>query len=725
MEAMSTDASQAASNMPASVDVFSDQAAVQQIEHLKHQLREYNHQYYVLDDPQVSDAEYDQLFQQLLFLEAKYPQYLTPDSPTQRVGGQASALLKAVAHTKPMLSLNNGFADEDVKAFDRRIREALLKQAVTTQHAGYCCSLKLDGVGLSLRYENGHLVQAATRGDGQIGEDVTANIRAIQSIPLQLRHPLAGSLEVRGEVILHRRDFERLNVQQAAREERQFVNPRNAAAGTLRQLDASIVAQRRLRFYAYGVGDVPDAFFALCADEATSAPTPVATSFAELPSVGLTQYKLLNTLQRLGMPVVPEREHAPDLAGLLAYHHRIAALRTQLPFDIDGVVYMLNALPQQQILGFVARAPRFALAHKFPAQEAFTQLLGIDVQIGRTGALTPVARLAPVFVGGVTVTNATLHNEDEIARKDVRVGDQVVVRRAGDVIPEVVTSVPGQRLADSQAYHLPTLCPACGAKVVRLPDETISRCSGGLICPAQRRQALLHFVQRRAMNIEGAGEKLIDVLLNQNLVQTIADLYALKHESLIDLPRLGEKSVEKLLTQIEASKTVPLPRLIFALGIRHVGETTAKDLARHFGTLEALMAASTEQLLQVHDVGPVVAQSVAGFFAEPHNREVVSRLQIQGVQPERIKTTLSGQADAVSASPLFQRKIVLTGTLQTLTRDEAMQRIEQAGGQVVSSVSKKTDYVVAGEQAGSKLSQAIALGVAVIDETALLALLTP
>lgn len=690
--------------------------ALERIAQLRSELNEHNYFYYTLDAPRVSDAEYDALFRELAALENDHPESQSPDSPTQRVGGTASGVFKAVAHRRPMRSLNNGLTPDDIEAFDRRIRDTLIKagQAPTVR---YSCTLKLDGVAMSLRYEQGRLVQAATRGDGEVGEDVTANVRAIRAVPLTLRTALPGVLEVRGEVIMLRKSFEQLNAAQAKSGERLFVNPRNATAGTLRQLDAGIVARRDLRFYAYGVGETPEAWPAF----EPSAQAAGASERLSKSSPPTTQSELLDCLQTLGLPVVPQRELHSDVAGLLAYHARIATLRIDLPFDIDGVVYCIDSLAMQNQLGFVARAPRFALAHKFAPQEAYTELLAIDVQVGRTGALTPVARLAPVFVGGVTVTNATLHNEDEIRRKDLRVGDQVVVRRAGDVIPEVAAPVLDLRPADAEPYQLPNLCPVCGSAALRLPDETITRCTGGLVCPAQRRQAVLHFVQRRAMNIEGAGEKLIDQLLERGLIKTVADLYTLDVVTLSELPRFGEKSALKLIEQIQASKTHPLPRLLFALGIRHVGETTARDLAQHYSTLDNVMKADASSLMQVHDVGPVVAQSVARFFAEPHNREVVYRLRELGV--ETPPYTSVGRSVKTGADPLAGRRFVLTGALPSLEREVAAEALRAAGASVATAVTKKTDYVVAGDKPGSKLRDAEALGIAVLDEAGLLALL--
>jgi DNA ligase (NAD+) len=589
-----------------------------------------------------------------------------------------------------MLSLNNAFADDEVEAFDRRAREALESEAVE-----YACEPKFDGLAVSLAYEHGHLVRGATRGDGYEGEDVTANLRTVRSIPLRLHGARAPRLlEVRGEVILYRKDFERLNAQQRDRGEKTFVNPRNAAAGSLRQLDSRVTARRPLRFFAYGIGEVE--------------------GFTLPP----TQAGLLDLLGELGLPVCAERRTARGVSGLLAYYRELEARRAKLPYEIDGVVYKVNRLADQERLGFVARAPRFAVAHKFPAEEATTELLAIEVQVGRTGAITPVARLKPVFVGGVTVTNATLHNEDELHRKDIRVGDTVVVRRAGDVIPEVVRAVPGSRKARAPLFHVPARCPVCGSAVARLPDEAVARCTGGLFCPAQRKQALLHFASRRAMDIEGLGEKLVDQLVDAELVKTPADLYALDVERLAALERMGEKSARNLIDALERSKHTTLARFVYALGIRNVGEATARDLARHFGALDPLIVADEAALEEVPDVGPIVAMSIRRFFAERHNRDVIAALRRHGVHWEE------GAARAAApAGRLAGKTFVLTGTLPTLSREEATAMITGLGGKVTGTVSKKTDYVVVGAEPGSKLAKAEALGVATLDEDGLKKLL--
>ena len=656
---------------------------------LREALARYNHQYYVLDAPTVPDAQYDALFCELQQLEAAHPELLTPDSPTLRVGAAPRDGFQEVTHRVPMLSLNNGFSEADIHNFDRRVREGLGLVEVD-----YACEPKFDGLAVSLLYRNGVLVEGSTRGDGETGEDVTANLRTIRAIPLRL--PLADPppvLEVRGEVLMLKQDFAALNAAQAACGEKAFVNPRNAAAGALRQLDPALTAHRPLSFFAYGVGEVAG---------------------LELPP---THASLMDLLARLHFPVAPERAVVRGVAGLLQYFERIGRQRAALRYDIDGVVYKVDAFRLQQALGFVSRAPRFAIAHKFPAEEALTEVVDIDIQVGRTGALTPVARLKPVFVGGVTVTNATLHNEDEIRRKDIRIGDQVWVRRAGDVIPEVVAVVLAQRSDNARQFVMPMRCPVCGSAVTRTADEAISRCSGGLFCPAQRKQALLHFAQRRAMDIDGLGEKLVDQLVDGGLVHAAPDLYTLALEPLAQLPRMGMKSAQNLLATIAHSRQTTLARFIFALGIRNVGEATARDLARHFGDLPPLLAATPEELQAVPDVGPVVAQSIHDFLAEPHNRDVIARLLEQGIHWPEV------QVPAAQARPLAGLTLVLTGTLPHLSRSEAQVRIEHAGGKVAGSVSKRTHYVVAGADAGTKLEQARTLGIQVLDEAQLLSLL--
>jgi DNA ligase (NAD+) len=663
---------------------------------LRAELARANHAYYVLDAPSLPDAEYDRLFAELQTLEAAHPDLITPDSPTQRVGGEASEGFTPVQHAVPMLSLANGFSDDDILAFDKRVAEGLEREfdlaGTPTALVEYACELKFDGLAIALRYEQGRLVQAATRGDGATGEDVTGNVRTIRSIPLTLKgENLPAVLEVRGEVLMFKRDFARLNERQREAGQREFANPRNAAAGSLRQLDSKITAQRPLSFFAYGIGVLE------------GAPMPV------------THSALLDWYDALGLPVNRERRVVQGAEGLLSFFQRVGEQRESLPYDIDGVVYKVNRRDEQERLGFVSRAPRFALAHKFPAQEALTTLLAIDVQVGRTGAITPVARLEPVFVGGATVTNATLHNEDEVRRKDIRIGDTVIVRRAGDVIPEVVAAVLERRPADAAEFVMPQACPICGSRIERLPDEAIARCTGGLFCPAQRKQALWHFAQRRALDIDGLGEKIIDQLVDQNLVRTPADLFGLGFATLAELDRFAEKSAQNLLDSLEHAKQTTLPRFIYALGIRHVGEATAKDLARHFGSLDPIMDATPEALLEVHDVGPVVAESIHQFFAEAHNRTVIDQLRAPG----RLSWAEGPPAPKASQGVLAGKTVVLTGTLPTLTRDAAKEMLEAAGAKVAGSVSKKTDYVVAGAEAGSKLAKAEELGIPVLDEDGL------
>jgi DNA ligase (NAD+) len=655
---------------------------------LREEIERHNYNYYVLDRPTIPDAEWDRLFAELRELEARYPQLATPDSPTQRVGAPPRADLAPVRHAVPMLSIRSETeaGPAGAFAFDARVRREL-GLAPQDPPVEYSAELKFDGLAINLRYEDGVLVLGATRGDGTVGEDVTANVRTIRQIPLRLRTKSPPRVvEVRGEVYIRRDDFERLNEAQRKAGAPTYVNPRNTAAGAVRQLDPSVTAKRPLSFFAYGLGEVVG---------------------WELPP---THSAVLDAFARWGVPVNDERAVVYGGAGLAAYYERIGRLRDTLPFDIDGVVYKVNSLALQARLGFVTREPRWACAHKFPAQEALTTVLDIEVQVGRTGAITPVARLAPVFVGGATITNATLHNEEEVRRKDVRVGDTVIVRRAGDVIPEVVAVVPERRPKGAKPYRLPTHCPVCGSRIERPEGEAIARCTGGLFCPAQRKQALLHFASRRALDIEGLGEKLVDQLVDQGLVRNPADLFKLDVATLARLERMGEKSAANLVAAIRRAKRTTLERFIYALGIRHVGESTARDLARHFGSLDALMAADEQALAEVPDVGPVVAASIARFFAEPHNREVIEQLRAAGVTWPEGKA-----ARAPAAGPLAGKTVVLTGTLPDMTRDEAIARIEAAGGKVAGSVSKKTDFVVAGEAAGSKLQRARELGVRVID----------
>jgi DNA ligase (NAD+) len=665
--------------------------AAERIARLRREIERHNYLYYVRNAPEIPDAEFDRLFRELQALESQYPEAASADSPTQRVGAPPLAEFASVAHAVPMLSLNNAFSDADVEAFDRRVREALGREAID-----YAVEPKFDGLAISLTYRDGVLVRGATRGDGYTGEDVTANLRTVRSIPLRIEGSrLPELLEVRGEVLMLKRDFERLNAEQAARGEKQFANPRNAAAGSLRQLDSRITAARKLTFFAYGLGQVAGGH--LPADRHS---------------------RQLDWLEGLRFPVSGERRVVQGLAGLLAYHRHIGAERARLPFEVDGVVYKVDDLQAQAELGFVSRAPRFAVAHKFPPEEEMTEVLGIDVQVGRTGALTPVARLKPVFVGGVTVTNATLHNEGEVHRKDVRVGDTVIVRRAGDVIPEVISVVLSRRPAHTHVFHMPSHCPVCGSAVVREEGGAAHRCSGGLYCPAQRKQALLHFASRRAMDIEGLGEKLVDQLVDTGAVSTAADLYKLDVARVASLDRMAEKSAANLIAAIDRSRETTLARFIFALGIRNVGEATARDLANHFGTLERLMGAGIDELLEVRDVGPVVAQSIVDFFSEPHNVAVIRALRASGVRwPENVDRTQR------SALPLAGKTFVLTGTLPSLTRDEAKARLEALGGKVAGSVSSRTDYVVVGADPGSKFEKARQLGLPILDEEGLLELL--
>ncbi|MFA6015411.1 MAG: NAD-dependent DNA ligase LigA [Gallionellaceae bacterium] len=669
----------------------------QRIALLRAELEKHGHAYYVLDAPTIPDAEYDKLFRELQALEAQHPEFLIPDSPTQRVGGKVLEGFVPVRHAVPMLSIRTETDTESSGAinFDTRVRNALGSSQAGIE---YACELKFDGLAINLRYENGVLVQAATRGDGETGEDVTQNIRTIHSIPLRLKNCNAQVLEVRGEVFMGRKDFERYNAKQRALNLPTLVNPRNAAAGGMRQLDPALAAKRCLSFFAYGLGEVVGW------------------------SIPGTHSAVLDALAVQGFPVCNERAVVKGAQQLSEFHARIATLRATLPFDIDGVVYKVNDLKLQAQLGFVSREPRWAVAHKYPAEEQLTIVRDIEIQVGRTGKLTPVAKLEPVFVGGTTVSNATLHNEDETRRKDVRIGDTVIVRRAGDVIPEVAAVVLEKRPANSsQLFDLYNIlngkCPVCGSAIVREVGEADWRCSGGLFCAAQRSQALLHFAGRRAMDIEGLGDKLVEQLVEQNLLRTPADLYQLNLSTLANLERMGEKSAFNLLEAIEKSKQTTLARFIYALGIRNVGETTAKDLARHFGKLENLIAADADRLQQVPDVGPIVAASVVAFFSEPHNQEVVTSLRERGV------TWAEHDGIAVQTLPLTGKTFVLTGTLPTLSRDEAKSRLETLGAKVAGSVSKKTDYVVAGTEAGSKLDRARELNVPVLDEQQLLEML--
>jgi DNA ligase (NAD+) len=665
------------------------EVARQQVIELITKIAQYDHEYYVLDTPSVTDSEYDGLYRQLIALEAQFPELVSPDSPTQRVSGNASEEFASVRHRQAMLSLNNVFENDELLAFDKRIREGLGVASVQ-----YAVEPKFDGLAITLTYENGLFVQGATRGDGYTGENVTHNLRTIKTIPtkLALKNPPA-LLEVRGEVLMFKQDFERLNAAQMKVGAKLFANPRNAAAGSLRQLDPEITATRPLSFFAYGLGK--------------------AEGVPELKS----HTEAMDYLEHLRFPVCDLRATVSGYDELKAYYEQIGNRRAHLAFDIDGVVYKVNRFAQQNELGFVSRAPRWAIAHKFPAEEATTIVEDITVQVGRTGAITPVARLKPVFVGGVTVTNATLHNEDEMLRKDIRIGDTVIVRRAGDVIPEVVSVITEKRPFDARLFSMPSRCPECDSHIERPEDEAVARCTGGLYCPAQRKQAISHFASRRAMDIEGLGDKLVSQLVDAGLLKTVSDIYKLQTSQLVDLERMAQKSAQNVTDAIVSSKKTTLARFIYALGIRNVGEATAKDLANHFGALDKLLKATAEDLLAVNDVGPIVAESILQFFAESHNTEAIQSMVAMGV-------TWKEHAGKQQANGVLQGKtFVLTGTLPTMSRDEAKTLIEAAGGKVSGSVSKKTHYVVAGAEAGSKLETALSLGISILDETDLITLL--
>ncbi len=657
-------------------------------EALRREIEEHNYRYYVLDAPTIPDAEYDRLVRELESLEQEYPELITPDSPTRRVGAPPLESFAEVRHQVPMLSLANAFSEEEVRDFDRRVRERLGREQVE-----YVAEYKLDGLAVSLRYEEGVLVRGATRGDGYRGEDVTANVRTIPAIPLRLRGKgWPRVLEVRGEVFMTRSGFERLNREQEQKGEKAFANPRNAAAGSLRQLDSRVTASRPLTMYCYGYGVVEG---------------------GELPA---THYEVLQHFRDWGLRVSDAVRRCPDIEACLAYYREVQGRRDRLDFDIDGMVYKVNSIAWQEQLGYVARAPRWAIAHKFPPEEELTVVEEIEVQVGRTGALTPVAKLRPVRVGGVTVSSATLHNELEVARKDVRVGDTVVVRRAGDVIPEIVRVVPERRPSGTKPFRMPDRCPVCGSEAILPEGEAVRRCTGGLFCPAQKIRAIIHFASRRAMDIEGLGEKLVVQLVGKGLINDVADIYDLTHEQLASLERMGDKSAENLLEAIERSKQTTLARFLYALGIREVGEATAATLASHFGSLEAIMEAEEERLMQVPDIGPVVAAHIAAFFRQQHNREIIDRLLRAGIRWPKPKRPQGEQ-------PLAGRTFVLTGTLSSMTREEAKERIQALGGRVSGSVSRKTDYVVVGEAPGSKLARARELGVPTLDEQSFLQLL--
>ncbi len=656
---------------------------IQQVKKLRVEINEYNYRYYILDDPSVTDAEYDRLLRTLQELETKYPDLITHDSPTQRVGAEPAKIFKEVSHEIPMLSLDNAFADEEILNFDRRVKERL----ETDVAIEYCCEPKLDGLAVSILYLDGLLTVGATRGDGYTGEDITTNLRTIRSIPLQLRgQNYPKVLEVRGEVYMPRAGFEALNKEAEKRGEKVFANPRNAAAGSLRQLDPNITAKRPLALFCYGVGKV---------------------SGGHLPD---RQSKILQQLQQWGLRVNPEIKVVTGPENCLQFYKNIAVKRANLPYEIDGVVYKVDRLELQQRLGFVSRAPRWAIAHKFPAQEEMTQVLAVEFQVGRTGTLTPVARLKPVLVGGVTVSNATLHNMDEIERKDVRVGDTVIIRRAGDVIPEIVAVVKERRPARTKTITLPQHCPVCHSDVIKPEGEAAARCIAGLYCPAQRKEAIKHFASRRAMDINGLGDKLVDQLVEEKLIDSVADLYTLQESELATLERFGEKSAANLCAAIEKSKNTTLSRFLYALGIREVGEATALSLATHFHSLQNVMAADEELLQTVPDIGPVVAANVAAFFRQSHNLEVIKKLQQAGVHwPEIVASPKTSQA-------LAGQTFVLTGSLTTMTRDEAKQRLQELGAKISGSVSRKTSYVIVGAEPGSKLDEAQRLGVEVLDE---------
>ena len=650
-------------------------------------INEHNYQYYVLDNPNISDSDYDKLFQELLNIENNYPELLTSNSPSQRVGAEPSEAFKQIKHTTAMLSLGNAFYEDDLIAFNKRICDEL--DLVDIE---YTAEPKFDGLAVTIHYENGNLKLAATRGDGYTGEDVTHNIKTINTIPLTISlKDLPSQFEVRGEVFMLKNDFLLLNKSQSEKGEKTFANPRNAAAGTLRQLDPSVAVKRPLRFYAYNI---------------FSSTTQITNSQAESFEI-LKKYKI---------PTTQHIKVIKGVEGMMSYYKEINNLRPSLPFDIDGVVYKVNLFKHQDNLGFVSRAPRWAIAHKFPAEEAHTELLGIDVQVGRTGSITPVARLRPVQVAGVTVMNATLHNEDELRRKDIHIGDHVVVRRAGDVVPEVVRVISEKRPQDAKRFEMPNICPSCNSNLVKDKDEAVLRCVNGISCPAQKKQSLMHFVSRKAMNIDGLGEKIIDQLMDSNLLNQPSDFYKLKKEQLLSLQRFAEKSADNLIKSIESSKNTSMARFIYALGIRNVGEATANDLANHFGNLNRIKQASLDQLIEVRDIGPTVAESIFKYFNSSESVNEIEQLVGIGIHWQDIKLDLNKKRE------LEGQVFVLTGTLPTLKRDEAKALIMNAGGKVSGSVSKNTDYVVAGDEAGSKLEVAKKLNITIIDESKLIEL---
>ncbi len=659
------------------------------IQELIEKINLFDYQYYVLDNPSISDFEYDNFFKLLVDLEEKNPEFIQPDSPTQRVGGKALETFQSITHRQAMLSLNNAFEDEELIAFDKRIRDA-----IGIDEVEYAVEPKFDGLAITLTYEHGIFVQGATRGDGYTGENVTHNLKTIRSIPTKLNHPNPPKiLEVRGEVLMLKKDFELLNQTQESLGEKKFANPRNAAAGSLRQLDPRITAKRPLTFFSYGLG--------VCE-----------------PNFNLkTHTDTIKLLKQFNLPISDLSVSVKGVKGLKNFYEKVLKIRDSLTNEIDGVVYKVNSFNYQNELGFVSRAPRWAIAHKFPAEEALTEILDINVQVGRTGAITPVARLKPIFVGGVTVTNATLHNEDEMIRKDVHIGDIVSVRRAGDVIPEIVRVLIDKRPKAIKKFKMPTACPECGSPLIRLDDEAVIRCSGGLICPAQQKQSIIHFASRKAMDIEGLGDKSVEQLVSVGLIHELPDIYKLEIEQLINLERMAQKSAQNLLNAIKKSKNTTLSRFIYALGIRNVGESTAKDLASFYGDLDEIMKQTEDSLQLVPDVGPTVAKSISDFFKQNKNRELIQSLRKLGVNwPKHdIKKSISG---------IFVAKtFVLTGTLPSMSREEAKSIIEMNGGKVAGSVSKKTDYVVAGSDAGSKLTTAQELGIKVISQDELLKLL--
>lgn len=661
----------------------------QQLDALREEINAHNYSYYVLDTPEIPDSEYDRLLRELTDIEQQHPELITSDSPTQRVGAKPLDSFSEVQHEVPMLSLANAFSDQDLSDFDKRIREG-----VDHENIEYSAEPKLDGLAISLLYENGLLIRAATRGDGRTGEDVTLNIRTIDAIPLKLRgNDYPTLIEIRGEVVMPKAGFERLNQLQVKNGEKPFVNPRNAAAGSLRQLDPKITATRPLSFYCYGVGLID------------------GMALPKKHSV------MMEKLKSWGLRINPESKVVKGVKGCIDYYEYLAKIRNDLPDEIDGIVYKVDNLEFQDVVGFVARAPRWAIARKFPAQEEMTTVRGIDIQVGRTGALTPVARLEPVFVGGVTVSNATLHNQDEIDRLDVRVGDSVIIRRAGDVIPQIVSVIKSKRQGKPRRVHLPKNCPVCGSETARFDDEAVTYCTGGLFCEAQRKEAIKHFASRRAMNIDGLGDKLVEQLVNEGLIHTVSDLYTLDVARLIQLERMAEKSATNLVASLEKSKTTSLARFVFALGIHSVGETTALTLANHFSSLENIMQADEASLLAVPDVGPVVAKNIMTFFNQAHNIEVVEQLLAVGINWPKIEQKNQGK------QPLTGQTFVVTGTLDTMGRNDAKVALQNLGAKVAGSVSKKTSYVVVGDNAGSKASKAAELGIPVLDETALIEML--